>query len=166
VSQLEMLPRYLLEGLWKTTKPFSQNSQYPAEIRTRHLRKTRQELYRLEQLARYFMCTNSTLHLNEISRVVWRVWRTDRHVFTSCVRNEGQVMIKTAAVQSERTLPTIRRYILPPSWGYILLLLSWKRRQNVPPKRCESPTSLHCVTSRKTAIFIVTYVRTSNLATC
>jgi hypothetical protein len=52
VALFKALFRNLLEGLKKTTKNFSQNIKCPADVRTEHLSKTSQKIYRLSQLAR------------------------------------------------------------------------------------------------------------------
>jgi hypothetical protein len=43
------------------------------------------------------------------------------------------------------------------------ILLTWKWRQDILPKRQKISTELHSVTSQKTAVFVVTTVRTSEL---
>jgi hypothetical protein len=54
-------------------------------------------------------------------------------------------LLVCSVVQAEVSFPTFQRFLLPPLWG-----------------RREAHTSLHGATTQKTAIFVLTAVRTSN----
>jgi hypothetical protein len=66
---------------------------------------------------------------------------------------------------SETSVQLTNRHSLEPpaDAGSSLIFLPWKWRRYIPPKRLFNSQDLHGATSQKTAFFIVTVVKTSNL---
>jgi hypothetical protein len=70
--------------------------------------------------------------------------------------NEDGCLLGCSAGESRRSLPTFQRSLLSPSSG------RWWWRQRGPLKRWLPSTRLHGASNQKTAIFVLTAMRTSN----
>jgi hypothetical protein len=69
--------------------------------------------------------------------------------------------IQCDAVEFSRKVAPFPRNLLPPSSGWVLL--PWRFKQQVLPKRCTLLSKIHGVRSQRRGILIFTYLKASNL---
>jgi hypothetical protein len=147
-TNLKYYPRIWLVRLMKPTKNLSQYNWCPDKIQTVCLLNTPSDkLYCLSQLA-HRVDQTIPRHRN-VSNVSWPLAQLSEN-------NKNAIFWDVAPCISCVNLLTL----VPRS----RIFLHWRWRRYVPPKR-RFTQDLHGATSQKTAFFIVTAVKTSNITT-